>query len=80
MSHELIHKFIPEEIWDKIPAGHYRKVIVDGKITAEVACGDCGESAYLDHEISIDGIVTPSLVCPKECGWHVMGKLENWEL
>lgn len=54
--------------WSKIPDGG-----------AFVACGFCGETASLaDHTIADDGAVTPSLVCPMGCGWHVYARLKNW--
>lgn len=31
-----------------------------------------------DHEIDANGKVTPSIVCPDECGWHVQATLEGW--
>ena len=51
-----------------------------GQVTARVACVDCGQSAPIwFHEITADGTVTPSLVCPMEgCSWHVHIKLDGW--
>lgn len=44
-----------------------------------VACGGCGARGMLsDHAIADDGTVSPSLVCPVECGWHVSGRLVGW--
>lgn len=45
-----------------------------------VRCGGCGERVRLtDHTVASDGAVTPSLVCPVECGWHVQARLVGWE-
>ena len=33
----------------------------------------CGAGGTLDHRVAADGTVSPSLVCPGECGWHVHG-------
>ena len=44
-----------------------------------VACGACGVRGSLeDHSISDDGTISPSLVCPAECGWHVFARLAGW--
>lgn len=44
-----------------------------------VACAECGVRGSLeDHTIAPDGTVSPSLVCPGECGWHVFGRLIGW--
>lgn len=44
-----------------------------------VACPDCGSVAALDHEVSGDGAVRPSLVCPvEECSFHDFVRLEGW--
>ena len=39
-----------------------------------------GHHAPLDHDVSSDGTVTPSLVCPvvPPEHWHVFGQLEGW--
>jgi len=39
----------------------------------------CGLPMDLDHEIALDGQVTPSLWHDDpRCGWHVRAKLEGW--
>lgn len=44
-----------------------------------VACAECGVRGSLeDHRIAPDGTITPSLVCPVECGWHVFARLVGW--
>lgn len=51
----------------------------DGR-SASVTCPECGESATLTgHDISDDGTVTPSVVCPHDgCSWHAWVKLDGW--
>lgn len=47
--------------------------------TATFACPKCGVVGTLDeHEIRGDGTVTPSVVCPNDCGFHDMVVLEGW--
>lgn len=48
--------------------------------SAIVVCAN-GHSSTLDgHEISSDGLVSPSVVCPHEgCGWHEYIRLMGWE-
>lgn len=55
-------------------------VILDGKPTAVMSCPKCLYAGYLDgHEIAQDGTVTPSCVCPRNCGFHDMVRLSGWE-
>ncbi|GAF75621.1 unnamed protein product [marine sediment metagenome] len=49
------------------------------KRTATIVCPDCGFTAVVRHDIADDGTVTPSVVCPEDCGFHEMIKLEGWE-
>lgn len=58
-----------------------------------IKCQDCGADGMLrsapghprsdgtrGHEITPDGTVSPSIVCPNpECHWHVWGRLDRWE-
>ena len=45
-----------------------------------VYCPKCGEEGMLDHDIDVDGFVTPSLVCPtKLCDFHDYVQLMGWE-
>lgn len=47
---------------------------------ASFTCPNCGELGSLsDHDINDKGIVTPSVVCSYECGFHEMIRLEGWE-
>ena len=61
--------------------GYYRTGSMNGIRTCTVACPDCGGFFSLSaHQIRPNGDVRPSLVCPdKECGFHVMAVLENWD-
>jgi hypothetical protein len=48
------------------------------KKTAWLTCPN-GHIAQLDHEISSDGTVTPSVDCPvDDCDFHEFVKLEGW--
>lgn len=40
----------------------------------------CGETMMLNHEISEDGTVSPSIWHDvPECGWHIYGKLNDYD-
>lgn len=40
---------------------------------------DCSKVYWLDeHEVDIFGNVTPSVVCPFNCGFHAFIRLEQW--
>lgn len=43
-----------------------------------ICCPGCGKSAYLDHEISEGGKVSPSVVCPDNCGFHEYVELDAY--
>lgn len=46
---------------------------------AIVWCPKCDLRAGLDHDISDDGTVTPSLVCPHDgCDFHEWVQLAGW--
>ena len=60
--------------------GQWFPAAIDGQRTARLTCPECGESYLLDHHISAEGVVTPSVDCPtKDCSWHVHVQLEGWE-
>ena len=47
--------------------------------TASMSCPGCGCPAELaDHAIDAVGRVTPSVVCPKACGFHALVTLVGW--
>ena len=64
--------------------GCWREIALDGKPgdppdTIKFACPNCGVEAYLDeHDVDDDGNVSPSVICPKECGFHDTVILKNF--
>lgn len=50
-----------------------------GKRRILFSCPKCGQVALLDHEISGDGTVTPSVECAKPgCSFHDDIRLVGW--
>lgn len=48
--------------------------------TALLKCSNGHIASLSNHEISTDGVVTPSVVCPHEgCNFHEMVTLEDWK-
>lgn len=48
-----------------------------------VACPQCGYTMEISadvHGVAPDGVLKPSLVCAKACGWHVFVQLADWGL
>lgn len=43
-----------------------------------VSCPTCGQVAQLQHEIALDGLVSPSVQCPARCGFHENVRLKDW--
>lgn len=42
-------------------------------------CPGCGQIARLNHDITSDGMLSPSLECPTEgCHFHRFAKLLDW--
>lgn len=62
------------------PVGTYiRWLYLPGRWTAAFRCPGCGRAFCLaEHRIDADGQVSPSVVCPYDCGFHVGMKLEGW--
>ncbi len=59
--------------------GEWTERHTNGERTARIRCPGCGEFGSLEnHEIAADGSVSPSVVCPTDCGFHELVKLENW--
>ena len=54
----------------------WKAVRQEGNITADIICPN-GHFGVLDHEIAHDGIVTPSVDCPR-CDFHDSIKLLHW--
>lgn len=50
---------------------------MNGKIF--LACPKCGQIGLLDHEVASDGMITPSVQCPKDGCFHDNVKLVGWE-
>lgn len=44
-----------------------------------LTCPGCGYEAFLDHDVAPDGSVSPSVVCPMDCGFHDFVRLEDWD-
>lgn len=60
---------------DAMAPGTY---FVDDQGIPHIRCAECnGMGPMSDHEISANGDVNPSILCP-HCGWHVWGTLEDW--
>lgn len=48
-------------------------------MSADITCPSCGGIGSLkDHDISPEGLVMPSLMCPRGCGFHEHGVLEDY--
>ena len=45
--------------------------------SAAVSCSNSHRGTLEDHQIGVDGAVTPSLVC-SECDWHEFVRLMGW--
>lgn len=60
--------------------GRWKEAVRDGKRTANVSCPGCGYVAsLLAHKILEDGLVQPSVICPKHCGFRDHVKLVGWK-
>lgn len=40
----------------------------------------CGNQAQLAHNVDEAGVVSPSVECPGDCGFHEQVTLEGWDL
>lgn len=73
--------------WQTIPRGDvdldkgvWKGGTYAGGRTALVSCPKCGQIASLSyHEIDENGFVSPSVVCPAECGFHEYIHLSEWK-
>ena len=56
-----------------MPPGTWLRITADGTPTARMSCPGCGSAGSLvDHEISEQGNVTPSVDCT-QCEYHEVG-------
>ena len=56
-----------------------RWVYTKGNHTAALCCPTCGHAFCLvGHRVNDQGDVSPSVVCPHGCGFHVMMRLDGW--
>lgn len=78
---------------EPLPPGHYfvrentthvwglSHVLDSRRLDIEVGCPACERPLTLSaeiHKIGVTGEITPSLVCPFTCSWHVFARLEGW--
>ena len=57
----------------------WRSFKLDGVLRVRLMCSN-GHEVLLDHEIDVNGIVTPSVVCPiNRCNFHEHVSLKDWE-
>lgn len=62
-----------------MPKGSWKEFDLETKPSATFKCPNCGAYGVLeDHEIGGDGSVTPSVVCPEDCGFHDYVMLVGW--
>mgnify|MGYP001576936534 CR=1 FL=1 len=58
----------------------WHPVLLDSRLTAELACNHGHSGLLSDHDIAEDGTVSPSVVCTSPgCGFHESVKLDGWE-
>lgn len=59
----------------------YKRATSPGAVTAWLYCPLCGRRMALGarHTVRPDGVITPSVVCPYDCGFHDFVQLEGWE-
>jgi predicted RNA-binding Zn-ribbon protein involved in translation (DUF1610 family) len=65
--------------WGTYRPARYKVIRSDEKQTALMACPECGKVFSLrDHQIDPNGVVSPSVVCAANCGFHDFVRLLNW--
>lgn len=76
----IIKKAKSNDVWLTEPGEYRRGYIKDtNNPSAHMSCPACGKVASLSgHHISSTGVVTPSLVCFYNCGFHDYVQLEDW--
>lgn len=59
--------------------GTWKELLCPDRVSATITCPHCGAYGSIDeHFISNIGEVTPSVICPNECGFHDVVVLEGW--
>ena len=74
---------IPRDLTGEFPPGTWRAIKRDGVEAANLSCPKCGFRAGLghdtNHEIGVDGTVSPSVVCDGDgCDFHEYVRLRDW--
>jgi len=58
----------------------YETIRTPAKSVVMISCPDCGKFGVLnDHQVDDSGKVSPSVVCPHNCGFHEMIRLAGWK-
>lgn len=75
----MAHQLIPRGDVDLDKGSWQGGITYAGIKTALISCPKCGQIASLSyHEIDDNGFVSPSVVCPNECGFHEYIQLSLW--
>jgi hypothetical protein len=73
---------IPRTTSDLQQGGCWWATVENNPLTYVIVmrCPECNQISDLDdHNIDSDGVVTPSLICPREhCDFHEMVRLLDW--
>lgn len=62
----------------KIQKSDWRIVLIEGSWVVKFKCPKCKIEQQIDHEISDLGVLTPSVLCGAECGFHDSVFLEDY--
>lgn len=77
---DLAHSPLKDQMAADVPLTWRQLKWSDGQRSAIVICAN-GHLGVLDpheHRISAEGVVTPSLICDRGCGWHEEVRLVGW--
>ncbi len=75
MERTIFHKWQHKAV---MPPGHWRSTKRDGAAIMKIACSLCGvEGDLSEHSVNENGGVTPSVICPNDCGFHGLAVLVN---
>lgn len=61
-----------------VDSSNWRRAKRDDEDIVVLTCPTCKRMAALDHEINQEGVVSPSVECPYDCGFHDHIKLVGW--